>query len=212
MTRKTDLPRLYPIIDVDSFRHEANALAAVLQFAQDLLAGGATLIQYRNKSGTAGEMISHLRELRRAVGTRAKLVVNDRADVSLAAGCDGVHLGQQDLSVEGARRVQGKVAIVGISTHDLQQVIGADKTSADYIAVGPVFATASKTRPEPVVGLELVRKARKATSKPLVAIGGITRANGRSVIEAGADSVAVIGDLKTSPEWTVEEFLRILAE
>jgi thiamine-phosphate pyrophosphorylase len=211
MTKKTKLPRLYPIIDVDSFRHETNLPAALFQFAQHLLEGGATLIQYRNKNGTAGQMISHLRELRRAVGTRAMLIVNDRADVALAAGCDGVHLGQQDLSVEGARRVVGNIAIVGISTHDLQQVIDAEKTSADYIAVGPVFATVSKTDAEPVVGLELVRVARKATGKPLVAIGGITRTNFRSVIEAGADSVAVIGDLRDSPQKAVEEFLRMLA-
>jgi thiamine-phosphate pyrophosphorylase len=100
---------------------------------------------------------------------------------------------------------------VGISTHDLPQVMEADRSSVDYIAVGPIFATTTKSNPEPVVGLEFIRAARKATAKPLVAIGGITRANCRAVIEAGADSVAVISDLRDSPQKAVEEFLRILA-
>ncbi len=209
-TRGTHLPRLYPIIDA-ALTQEGDTLGAILRFAQQLLEGGATLIQYRNKNAGASQMLSHLRELRRVIGTRATLIVNDRADVALACGCDGVHLGQQDLSIEGARKILGNKAIIGISTHNMQQLVEADRTSADYIALGPVFATATKTDAEPVVGLELIHAARKATRKPLVAIGGITRASCCSVIEAGADSVAVISDLKASPQKAVEEFLRILA-
>jgi len=156
-------------------------------------------------------MLGHVRELRRVVGAHATLIVNDRADLCLACGCDGVHVGQEDLSVEGARSVVGENALVGVSTHNLQQISEADQTSADYIAVGPVFATKTKINPEPVVGLELIQAARKTTAKPIVAIGGITSANCRSVIEAGADSVAVISELQASARKSVEQFLRELS-
>ena len=136
--------------------------------------------------------------------------MNDRADLCLAAEFDGVHLGQDDLSPEGARKIVGVDRWLGVSTHNPQQVAEADKTSADYIAFGPVFATGSKVNPDPVVGLEGVRVARSLTRKPLVAIGGITRQNCRAVIEAGADSVAVISDLVRDPPKSAEEFLRIL--
>lgn len=136
--------------------------------------------------------------------------MNDRADLCLAAEFDGVHVGQDDLSPNSTRRIIGPERWLGVSTHNPQQVSEADKTSADYIAIGPVFATASKTNPDPVIGLEGVRQARASTSKPLVAIGGITRQNCRSVIEAGADSVAVISDLVRDPGKSAEEFLRIL--
>ena len=135
--------------------------------------------------------------------------MNDRADICVAMGFDGVHLGQDDLPAEGARLVVGE-RIVGVSTHNLQQVKEADASPADYIAIGPVFPTTGKKNPDALVGLEGVRKARAATKKPLVAIGGITRHNAKSVIEAGADSVAVISDLLSSPRRVAEEFLRLL--
>jgi thiamine-phosphate pyrophosphorylase len=119
-------------------------------------------------------------------------------------------VGQDDLSPEGARKVIGPDRWLGVSTHNPSQVGDADKTSANYIAVGPVFATASKTNPEPVIGLAGIRQALELTRKPLVAIGGITRENCRAVIEAGADSVAVISDLTRDPGKSAEEFLRIL--
>jgi thiamine-phosphate pyrophosphorylase len=137
-------------------------------------------------------------------------MMNDRADLCLAAEFDGVHVGQDDLSPEGARKIVGTGRWVGVSTHNERQVAEAEKTSADYIAIGPVFATASKQNPDPVVGLPGVRRARELTGKPLVAIGGITRQNCGSVIEAGADAVAVISDLVREPGKSVEEFLRIL--
>jgi thiamine-phosphate pyrophosphorylase len=136
--------------------------------------------------------------------------MNDRADLCLAAEFEGVHVGQDDLSAEGARQVLGPHLWLGVSTHNPQQVIEADRTSADYVAIGPVFATSSKHNPDPVVGLEGVRQARALSRRPLVAIGGITRSNCRSVIDAGADSVAVISDLVTAPRKSAEEFLRIL--
>jgi len=204
------LPRLYPIIDPALLPGAGDQAARVAAFARELAKGGATLIQYRNKTGSGRQMLSDARELRRALGSEVRLIMNDRADLCLAAGFDGVHVGQEDLSPEGARAVVGDRLWVGVSTHSVAQVIHAAQTSADYIAIGPVFATASKQNPDPVVGLEGVRAARAATRKPLVAIGGITRVNAASVIQAGADSVAVISDLVHDPAKSVEAFLRVL--
>ena len=200
------LPRLYAILDASEFPDTGTLLA----YAEALAAGGVTLLQYRNKTGTARQMLEQARELKRLLGNSVKLIMNDRADLCLAAGFDGVHLGQDDLSPEGARKVIGQKLWLGISTHNPGQLGEADATSADYLAIGPVFATSSKVNPDPVIGLEGVRGARALTCKPLVAIGGITRANCRSVIEAGADAVAVISDLVHEPRKSAEEFLRIL--
>ena len=136
--------------------------------------------------------------------------MNDRADICIAAEIEGVHVGQDDLSPEGARSVIGQNRILGVSTHNLEQLqklMRARPTTSPY---GPVFTTSSKRNPDPLVGLDGIRAARAATKKPLVAIGGITRANARSVIEAGADSVAVISDLLSSPAKVAAEFLRLL--
>jgi thiamine-phosphate pyrophosphorylase len=137
--------------------------------------------------------------------------MNDRADLAVLAGFGGVHVGQGDLSPEDARRVVGGERWVGVSTHNDEQVRVANGTSADYIAVGPVFATGTKVDAEPVIGLEGVRRARNLTKKPMVAIGGITRGNARSVIDAGADSVAVISGLFVEGE-TVEKVARDFLE
>jgi len=200
------LPRLYPILD-RSLVADHESLVAV---AIELVAAGCTLIQYRNKSGNARQMLDEARELKALVGTRIKLIMNDRADICLAAEFDGLHAGQDDLSPESARRIIGPNRWLGVSTHNPQQLAEADKTSADYLAIGPVFATSSKANPDPVVGLTGVRRARELTRKPLVAIGGITRANARSVIDAGADSVAVISDLLRDPRKSAEEFFKVL--
>jgi len=200
------LPRLYAILDSSCFADPAMLLVA----AEELADGGVTLLQYRNKSGNARLMLEQAEELKRRIGASAKLIMNDRADLCLAAGFDGVHVGQDDLSPAGARRVIGDKLWLGVSTHSPEQVKISDATSADYIAIGPVFATSSKANPDPVVGLEGVRIARSLTRKPLVAIGGITRANCRAVIDAGADSVAVISDLLHEPQKSAEEFSRIL--
>jgi thiamine-phosphate pyrophosphorylase len=168
-----------------------------------------TLLQYRNKEGETRVMMRHAREIKRVLEGKVTLIMNDRADICIAAGFDGVHLGQEDLPADGARLVVGE-RIVGISTHNRDQVKEADAGPADYIAIGPVFPTTGKKNPDALVGLEGVRAARAVTKKPLVAIGGITRQNARSVIEAGADSVAVISDLLSSPRRAAEEFLRLL--
>jgi len=205
------VPRLYPIVDAAFF----STTEDLVIFTSELVAGGCTLLQYRNKSGNAGAMLAEARELRRqsraeAPPPRLRLIMNDRSDFCLMAGFDGVHVGQEDLLPESVRSIIGPDRWLGVSTHNPEQVRDADLTSADYLAIGPVFSTSSKERADPVVGLEGVRRARQLTRKPLVAIGGITRANAASVIEAGADSVAVISNLLREPRKSAEEFFRVL--
>ena len=208
--------------------------------AEELAAAGCTLLQYRNKQGTARQMLAQARELRARLGVRAdtellcppattelrsawtgegvrphtsaniKLIMNDRADLCLAAAFDGLHLGQDDLSPESARKIIGPARLLGVSTHNPEQLSEATKTTADYLAIGPVFSTTTKANPDPVVGLAGVRRARELTPKPLVAIGGITPANARSVLDAGADAIAVISALLPNPRKSAEEFLRVL--
>ena len=197
------LPRLYAILDTALFPDTLSA-------ANELVAAGCTLLQYRNKSGNARVMLEQARQLKKQLGNTVRLVMNDRSDLCLAAEFDGVHVGQDDLSPESVRSIIGPERWLGVSTHNPEQLSDADCTSADYLAIGPVFSTSSKEKPDPVVGLEGVRRARSLTRKPLVAIGGITRANAASVLEAGADSVAVISDLLRDPRKSAEEFFRIL--
>lgn len=212
------LPRLYPILDAARFLLAADPLAAMLGFAEELMQGGATLIQYRNKSDDLRAALDHARQLRGITRGRARLIINDRVDLCLAAEADGVHLGQDDLPPDAVRRILEAAAAagdplprcIGFSTHNPGQVRAAAPLPVDYLAIGPIFATSSKANPDPIVGLEGVREARKATERPLVAIGGITRGNCRSVIEAGADCVAIISDLVESPRASVQEFLRLL--
>jgi thiamine-phosphate pyrophosphorylase len=210
MPESVRLPKLYAILDVAFFAPPLRTTAAIADYARDLVAGGVTWLQYRNKAGHTREMLGHARELRRIFGDEVTLIMNDRADVCIAAGYQGVHVGQDDLSPYGARTVIGPHGILGVSTHNLGQLREADAGPADYIAFGPVFATSSKQHPDPLVGLDGFRSARAVTKKPLVAIGGITRANARSVLDSGADSVAVISDLLSSPTKVAAEFLRVL--
>jgi thiamine-phosphate pyrophosphorylase len=206
LSRIIHLPCLYAILDSPQFSDRDTLFAA----AEELAAGGVTLLQYRNKIGSARQKLEDACELKRRLGKSVRLIMNDRADLCLAAGCDGLHVGQEDLSPEGARHVIGPELWLGVSTHNPEQLTQADKTSANYLAIGPVFATLSKVNPDPVIGLDGVRQARALTRKPLVAIGGITRENCRFVIEAGADAVAVISDLIREPRKSAEEFFRIL--
>jgi thiamine-phosphate pyrophosphorylase len=200
------LTRLYAILDTSCFADSEG----VFSTAEELLAAGVTLFEYRNKSGNAREMLEQARELKRRLGDSVKLIMNDRADLCVAAGFDGVHVGQEDLSPESVRNLIGDGLSLGLSLHNSEQVKQADQTSADYVAIGPVFSTVSKANPDPVIGLEGVRNAKALTRKPLVAIGGINRANCREVLEAGADSVAVISDLVREPRKSAEDFFRIL--
>lgn len=237
------IPRLYPIIDLACFGSVPDPVLAISRFAQALLEGGVTLLQFRDKTGDMRRFLSCSRELRRITCGRAALIINDRADLAIASDSDGVHLGQDDLSPEAVREIFAGVRrkssvstksinavddvdfvdsneprstanpdhfLIGFSTHNLDQIKLADRLPVDYIAIGPVFATSSKANPDPVVGLDGVRQARAATAKPLVAIGGITRKNCLQVVQAGADSVAVISDLLDAPAKAVEEFRSIL--
>jgi thiamine-phosphate pyrophosphorylase len=205
------ISRFYPILDSGCFPSREALLAA----ARELAEAGALFVQYRNKNRDARTLLEESRELREAILSsrpdRAfRLIMNDRADLCLAAEFDGVHVGQQDLLPESARRIIGLNRWLGVSTHNPGQVAEADRSPADYIAIGPVFQTATKSNPDPVVGLEGVRRVRELTSKPLVAIGGLTRENCRAVVEAGADAVAVISDLVRQPGKSAEAFLHIL--
>jgi thiamine-phosphate pyrophosphorylase len=202
------IPRLYAIVDP---ARAGGRLPAMV--ARELLSAGVRLIQFRDKHASSRQLYetcAELKELFRDSGCR--LIVNDRADVARATDADGVHLGQDDLPVEMARRVLAPDRLIGCSTHSVGQVVEADRTTADYIAFGPIFPTASKANPDPVVGLEGLQEARRATGKPLVAIGGITMRNAHEVLVAGADSVAVLGDLMNAPDIRerAREFLSVL--
>ena len=201
------LPRLYVILDAGLMREPAT------EFVRKLIGSGVEVLQYRAKNVPAREMLASARELAAvARSAGARFFVNDRPDVAYLAGAHGVHVGQDDLGVEEARVVVGLDAWVGLSTHNSEQFEKAAMRSADYIAVGPIFATTSKANPDPIVGLHLIRRARRLTKRPIVAIGGITLERAAEVIEAGADSVAVINDILgvDDPVSRAREYLRRL--
>jgi len=189
-------PFAYPIVDAGRLHGRDPA------FVVDSLArAGARLIQLRVKGLSDRRWLAMAgAALAAARASGAYLVVNDRADIARIAGADGLHVGQDDLAGTDARAVVGPGVLLGVSTHNLDQLAAAATAAVDYLAIGPVFPTRTKDSPDPVVGLEMVRRARAATTRPLVAIGGITRANARSVVEAGADGVAVISDLLDAPD------------
>jgi thiamine-phosphate pyrophosphorylase len=188
--QSTALPKLYPITDT---------LLTGLTHAEQverLAAGGASLIQLREKRASPRDFYeAALAAMKVARSLKVRLIINDRVDIAVAVEADGVHLGQDDLPPDRARKLLGSEAIIGFSTHNLKQALEADSTSADYIAFGPVFQTSTKENPDPVVGLEQLSEIKRLVSKPLVAIGGIKLERAESVIEAGADSLAVISDL-----------------
>jgi thiamine-phosphate pyrophosphorylase len=192
------LPKLYAITDV-----KLSGLSHAEQVAA-LAVGGATLIQLREKHLSADEFYREARDAVRVARTyQVKLLINDRVDVALAVGADGVHLGQDDLPPEAARRLLGEDALVGFSTHNLVQAREATRLPIDYLALGPVFQTTTKENPDPVVGPDRLREVRESVGRlPLVGIGGITIENARSVLAAGADSVAVVSWL-LSPGYSI---------
>ncbi len=207
MSMRVVLPRLYVILDA------ALVTTPERDCAQSLADAGVRLLQYRNKSASARQLYESSRELAELVGPRGvSLVVNDRADVAALAGANGVHVGQEDLGVEQARAVVGESKWIGVSTHNLLQFEVAVNTSADYIAVGPVFSTSTKASPDPIVGIDFIRKVRAMTEKPIVAIGGITLESAGEVIAAGADSVAVISDILCAPNpgGRARQYIKIL--
>ncbi len=192
------LPRLYAIVDRGTL--DARGMS-VGEFARELRDAGVRLLQYRDKGGSPQQVLRGAEEISQVFGgvEDSVLVMNDRADLALLTGW-GVHVGHGDLLPEDARKMVGEGKLIGVSTHTEAQIVAADAGAADYVAIGPVFATATKADTEPVVGLEGVRRARALTRKPLVAIGGITVENAQSVIDAGADSVAVISGLVSTGE------------
>ena len=201
-------PPLYAIIDAVWLRTSELACAEILAES------GVELIQYRHKQISSRNLFRISREMAARLRSRGvRFIVNDRPDVAAMVDAGGVHVGQEDLPVEQARRICGPGRWVGVSTHTLEQVREADATSADYVAVGPIFATATKEKPDPVVGTEFIGRARQLTRKPLVAIGGITLERAAEVFAAGADSIAVAKDLLTAedPPRRVKEFLVMAA-
>jgi len=189
------LPRLYVILDA--------ALLTVpeTECAEKLVDAGVRFLQYRNKGASASELFERSKRLSALlVPAGVTFIVNDRADVASATEASGVHVGQEDLGAEAARSVIGTGKLLGVSTHASEQFKQAIATSADYVAVGPVFSTSTKANPDRVVGIELIRRIRPLTDKPIVAIGGITLDRAAKVIQAGADSVAVISDVLLAPD------------
>lgn len=201
------MSRLYVILDAGLIPGPAQEIAG------QLIGAGVRLLQYRAKNAAPREVLETATRLAgMARNEGAAFFVNDRPDVAYLSGASGVHVGQDDLSVEQARAVMGPDRWVGVSTHNWEQFEMAAASSADYIAIGPIFATASKTNPDPVVGTELIRRIRPLTKKPIVAIGGIRLDRAVEVIEAGADSVAVISDIlaATDPAQQAMEFIQRL--
>jgi len=189
------LPRLYVILDA--------ALLTIpeSECSRQLVDAGVRMLQYRNKTPSSRDLLESSKRLSGELVPRGvTFIVNDRADVAALAGASGVHVGQEDLGAEEARGVVGRDKLVGVSTHNRAQFEQAVATSADYIAVGPIFSTSTKSNPDPVVGMEFIRKVRPLTDKPIVAIGGITLERAVEVVRAGADSVAVISDILRARE------------
>ncbi len=185
------LPRFYPILDTEA---AAKRSVGVIDAATQILEGGAAILQFRHKtfwSREVFETLHHVAEMCQACGV--PLIVNDRTDLARLVDA-GLHLGQDDLPPSAVRAILGN-AMLGFSTHNEAQLRAAEAEPADYLALGPIFGTASKQNPDQQVGVEGLRRLRPLTKKPLVAIGGITRANAKTVLDAGADSVAVISDL-----------------
>ncbi|MEJ7622656.1 MAG: thiamine phosphate synthase [Pyrinomonadaceae bacterium] len=189
------IPRIYPITDtrVSGLTHAEQV--------ERLIAGGARLIQLRDKTATPRQFFADATNaLKIARQHDVKIIINDRADIALALRADGLHLGQEDLPPAEARRLLGEQAIIGYSTHSVEQAREAVSMPIDYLAIGPIFPTSSKLRPDPVIGLDNLREVRRIVGDlPLVAIGGVTRITLESVFDAGADSVAVISDILSTP-------------
>ncbi len=219
---KAHFPKLYPILDAElvlsGLLAESDKRRELLRrLVRELSEAGMEILQYRNKRDDDAVVVADALAIREAAslsGPRpVRLILNDRAALARAERWDGVHVGQNDLSPQQARLLVGPAATVGLSTHNAEQVVAANAEPVDYIAIGPVFPTASKFDTSTVIGLEGVRQARRLTSKPLVAIGGITRENAAAVYDAGADSVAVIsaifGASGRTPAQSAKDFLEI---
>ncbi|MGC9197422.1 MAG: thiamine phosphate synthase [Acidobacteriaceae bacterium] len=204
------LPRLYPIADRASLDARGISLNT---FAREMAQAGMGVLQYRDKLGSDEQVMAAARQIAAEfAGADCLLIMNDRPELARELRW-GVHVGQEDESPDRVRQILGDHScVIGVSTHNVCQILAANAGSADYVAIGPVFPTATKADAESVVGLEGVRLARASTQKPLVAIGGITQANAASVIAAGADSVAVIGALLASDQTPGQLARKLLSE
>ena len=194
------LPRVYALTDV-----QLSGLSHVEQL-ELFIAGGAALVQLREKQMPVVQFYEQARAAVVVAERRGvQLIINDRVDIALGVGAHGVHLGQDDLPPEAARKLLGETAIIGYSTHNIDQALAAVKLPIDYLAIGPIFQTITKSDTSPVLGLEGLRTVRRAIGDfPLVAIGGITGANAPATIDSGADSVAVISALLSDPNRITE--------
>jgi thiamine-phosphate pyrophosphorylase len=181
------LPRLYTFADA--------SFGDPVRLAEALFNAGARIIQVRNKKGSARELLEQVERILSFAPHGAEIIVNDRVDVALIAGAGGVHLGQDDVPPVEARRILGLDPMIGLSTHNLEQAMQAEKLPVDYVAVGPIFLTTTKEKPDPVVGLENLNAICQAIRKPVIAIGGIKLENAEDVLKAGATSVAVMSDV-----------------
>jgi len=200
------LPKVYPLTDVG-----LTGLTHAEQVRR-LAKGGASLIQLRDKkSGACGFYESAKAAVTAARECGVKLIINDRADIAAAVGADGVHLGQHDIPVEAARELMGPQAIIGLSTHNLSQAQLAIGLPIDYLALGPIFSTSTKDDPAPELGLEGLRQTRHMLGEfPLVAIGGITANRALDVLQAGANSIAIISALMKNPDEITSQTYRLL--
>jgi len=202
-----NLPKIYPITDTRI------AKLSHAEQVEKLIEGGAEIIQLREKYASPKDFYEFVKEaLKLARRHKVKIIINDRVDIALASKADGVHLGQDDLPPEYARKILGEKAIIGFSTHNLEQAVRAARLPIDYLAIGPVFATRTKENPENVVGMEGIKNAREAVGDfPLVAIGGITLENFREVLQSGADSVAVVSNLMSDADKIIEKMKKFLS-
>jgi thiamine-phosphate pyrophosphorylase len=200
------LPRLYTIAD--------SSFGDPVRLAESLFKGGARLVQVRNKKGSGRELLDQVDRILSSAPDDATIIVNDRADVALAAGAGGVHLGQTDLPPVQARQILGPNSMIGISTHNFDQAVEAGKLPVDYIAVGPIFLTTTKKNPDPVIGIESLAAICKMSRKPVVAIGGIKLEHVVEVLQAGASSVAVIRDVLDTPDIAarVQHWIEVLKQ
>ncbi len=208
------LPRVYPILDTEALAARGVPLETA---AAAFLDGGAGILQIRHKGHWSRDVFTSAQQVSRLCREAgALLIVNDRADFALLLG-GGLHVGQDDLPPRDARKLMGPDAVVGFSSHNVAQLCAAGGEPVDYVAIGPVFSTASKQNPDPTIGVEEVRRCRALIEKPLVAIGGITLENAAEVLRAGADSVAVIAGLLPGPATAqslrrrMEEWRQLLA-
>ncbi len=203
---RIQLPSIYPLTN-----REISGLSHAEQVRQ-LTEAGATLIQLREKGLSAGEFLAEaFPAVRTAREKGAKVIINDRIDIAMMTKADGVHLGQDDLPPASARRIMGEDAVIGISTHNVEQVKQASEQPIDYIAFGPIFDTATKSDREPITGLKALAEIRKLIPDiPIVAIGGINHENIKDVLDAGADCVAVINAVLEPKTGIASNYQRLL--